>query len=266
MVILLIIVGVCSGVMFLPPVAQDPVYHAFADQRVIVGIPRFLDIVTNIPFLIVGVAGLLLCRAGHITRSRRSWTMFFVGVALVGVGSGYYHADPSDWTLIWDRLPMAVGFMGILVAFLSERIGEWIETDGLAPAVFAGVMSVLWWAVLDDLRPYGVVQLMPFTIIPVGVLLYPGQRGEDRAVMLSMVLYVIAKVFEYYDHAIYAATGLTISGHSLKHFAAAAGCAVLLFMLKRRGQTVPGREAAGRNSIAVEMTGRPSTGMRAVRQ
>ncbi|MHB8844329.1 MAG: ceramidase domain-containing protein [Nitrospirota bacterium] len=234
MVILLIIVGVCSGVMFLPPVAQDPVYHAFADQRVIVGIPRFLDIITNLPFLIVGVAGLLSCRAGHITRSRRSWTVFFAGVALVGIGSGYYHADPIDRTLIWDRLPMSVGFMGILVAVLSERIGAWIETDGLAPAVFAGVMSVLWWAVLDDLRPYGAVQLLPVTVIPTVLLLYPEQRSEDRCIMFSMVLYVIAKVFEHYDHAIYAATGYIISGHSLKHLAAAAGCAAILVMLKRR--------------------------------
>ena len=34
----------------LPKIPQDQAYHLFADQRVLVGIPNFWNVVSNIPF------------------------------------------------------------------------------------------------------------------------------------------------------------------------------------------------------------------------
>jgi hypothetical protein len=108
--------------MVLPPIVQDLAYHHFADQRVIFGVPRFFDVITNLPFLTVGIAGLQFSFRGGISGARYSWTAFFAGVALIGIGSAYYHTDPTDRTLVWDRLPMTIGFMGILASVLSEVI------------------------------------------------------------------------------------------------------------------------------------------------
>jgi hypothetical protein len=36
-----------------------------------------------------------------------SWTLFFAGVTAVGFGSSYYHLNPNDATLVWDRLPVS---------------------------------------------------------------------------------------------------------------------------------------------------------------
>jgi hypothetical protein len=53
------------------------------------------------------------------------------------------------------------------------------------------------------------------------------------------MLYGFAKLFEFYDSAIYSA-GAILSGHTLKHFAAAAACAALLrYFQKRQPIAVP---------------------------
>jgi hypothetical protein len=47
-----------GGLLLLPPISQDQSYHHFADQRTIFGIPTFWNVVSNVPFLAVGAAGL----------------------------------------------------------------------------------------------------------------------------------------------------------------------------------------------------------------
>jgi hypothetical protein len=52
--------------------------------------------------------------------------------------------------------------------------------------------------------------------------------------LIAAALYALAKLFEFYDGAIYSA-GSVLSGHTLKHFAAAAACvAILRYFQKRR--------------------------------
>src|SRR4029078_182721 len=90
------------GLLLLPPISQDQNYHDFADQRTILGIPHFWNVVSNLPFIAVGVA--------RIRHSQRNPAIFvlFVGVLITGFGSSYYHLDPNDHTLFWDRLPMSI--------------------------------------------------------------------------------------------------------------------------------------------------------------
>lgn len=42
-----------------PPIPQSPAYHLFADTRSLLGIPNCLNVVSNLPFAIVGVLGLM---------------------------------------------------------------------------------------------------------------------------------------------------------------------------------------------------------------
>jgi hypothetical protein len=99
-------------------------YHCFADQRPFFGVPNFWNVVSNLPFIAVGVMGL--------QRFRRNSAAFviFLGIFVTGFGSTYYHWDPSDRTLFWDRLPMTLCFMGILTAVVEERVnakaGAWL--------------------------------------------------------------------------------------------------------------------------------------------
>src|SRR6187401_3037436 len=81
------------GLLPLPPLLQNQDYHQFADQRQLLGIPNFWNVVSNLPFIAVGAVGLL--------RFHRDLTTFvlFSGIFLTGFGSSYYHLNPSDVTL-----------------------------------------------------------------------------------------------------------------------------------------------------------------------
>ncbi len=130
--------------MLLPPIAQDPAYHDFADRRGLLGIHNFLDVTTNLVFLAVGIAGVVLCAWRKGIGARWAWLACFFGVALVCFGSGYYHLNPNDDTFVWDRLPMSIGFMALSVAVLAEHMNPRLEKYLLAPAVIFGIASVIY--------------------------------------------------------------------------------------------------------------------------
>ncbi|HXF66069.1 MAG TPA: ceramidase domain-containing protein [Burkholderiales bacterium] len=216
------------------PIPQDRGYHLFADARAFLGLPNFGNVVTNLPFLIVGALGIERCLRAPACGARLSWTVFFAAVALVSFGSAYYHLAPGDDALLWDRLPMAVGFMALLAALLAEHLSPALERPALALAIAAGVASVVLWRMSEDLRPYIWVQTAPFLAILFLLAAYPGRYSHRHYLLYGAGFYAVAKIAEHYDHGIYALTGTAISGHSLKHLLAAAAPYCVVLMLARR--------------------------------
>lgn len=232
--ILFLALAALMVMLSLPPIAQDPAYHDFADSRAFFGIPAFLNVVTNLAFLIVGIVGVRACATGAVAGARWAWLICFGSVALVGVGSGYYHLAPDNGTLVWDRLPMSVGFMALLVAVLAEHLRPRLEKILLAPAMLLGAASVLVWHVAGDLRLYAWVQFMPLLVIPAILLLFDGRYTHRPLLLVALAIYAVAKLAEHYDHTVFEATGQVISGHSLKHLLAAAALFVVYAMLRQR--------------------------------
>jgi hypothetical protein len=218
-----------------PPIHQPLAYHHFADARTLLGVPNFWNVLSNLPFVLVGLAGLAwTVRHLHAIERhlRPAWLLLFAGVALVGLGSGWYHLDPDNSSLVWDRLPMTLAFMAFFAIILGEHVELRLAKLLLWPLLFVGVASVLYWRATDDLRPYALVQFLPVLLIPLLVLLYP-RRGSGP-VWAALGCYVLAKGLEQFDPQVYAALGHAISGHSLKHVAAAAGMGALWLGLKAR--------------------------------
>ena len=217
-----------------PPFGQDLGYHDFADQRVFLGIPNFFDIISNLPFVIVGAAGVSFCLRNPLLELRIAWLSFFAGVAFVGPGSAFYHWIPDNASLVIDRLPMAVAFMGLMTALIGEYVGARIGKILLAPALILGLMSVLCWHWFDDLRLYAWVQFFPLGVLPIVALLLRRRYTGQGFLVVALLCYILAKVAENHDHDIFTLTHELVSGHTLKHLlAASAGLAVLL-MLQRR--------------------------------
>ena len=46
------------ALLFVPPIPQPQDYHQFADQKILLGIPNFWNVVSNLPFIAVGTMGL----------------------------------------------------------------------------------------------------------------------------------------------------------------------------------------------------------------
>ena len=221
------------------PIGQDPAYHGFADQRAFFGISNALNVLSNLPFLLVGVLGLRYALREEELATRTAWGVHFAGTALVCFGSAYFHWEPNNATLVWDRIPMTVAFMGLFVALLSEHMERNIESVLIAPALIVGVGSVLWWAYSGDLRVYVWVQFGPLLAIPILIVFFRGQYSHRHYLLYGLGFYLAAKLAEMWDRQIFEATGNWLSGHSLKHVLAAGAALCLLLMLKRRSTLRP---------------------------
>ena len=233
-VLIAAILGSLTWALSLKPIPQNTDYHSFADTRILVGIPNVLDVMSNLPFLIVGFFGARFCHRLGLGAVGRAWLVLFVGIAFVSVGSAYYHWNPTNQSLVWDRIPMTMAFMGLFVALLGEYLGYRFASILLVPAVLLGTATVLYWALVDDLRLYYWVQLVPFLTIPAVMILFRSRYSHDWLLVAAVGCYAVAKVAEVYDQAIFRATYEVVSGHTLKHLLAAAGCYGVLLMLQCR--------------------------------
>lgn len=215
------------ALMFVPPIAQNPAYHLFADQKTCLGLPNFWNVTSNLPFVLIGIAG--LCRR----HASLSTTMIFVGILLTGFGSIYYHWQPNDDTLFWDRLPMTITFMAILAGAIEERVSPRLGVVLLWPLLAVGLLSLVLWRMTGDLRPYVWVQFFPCLVLPLLFWLTPARYTRTQDWIVAAGLYAVAKVFEFADALVYSAGGL-ISGHTLKHLIAAAACFMILRHFQKR--------------------------------
>lgn len=231
-VIALILVGSLVAMFARAPFAQPQAYHDFADKRAFVGIPNFGDVVSNIAFLIAGLAGLAVCFTRELGRERSAWIVAFGGIVLVSVGSSYYHLAPTDATLFWDRATMTVGFMGVLVAVSSEYVSARFNAM-LWPAVLVGLASVVYWRLFDDLRFYYWIQLGPLLSLLFIILLFRPRYSNRWLLLAGLGWYGVAKLAELGDKVVFAAAQNIISGHTLKHLFAGLGCYFMCLALTR---------------------------------
>ncbi len=220
----------------LPGVPQDPAYHHFADARTLMGVPRAMDTLSNIFFVVFGGIGLVSQFRGRLdylnSAMRASGLVFFAGFVLTGVGSAWYHLDPNDRGLAWDRMGMVIAFAGALGLVAAHRVSVRAANLLLPVALTGGVLSVAWFAATGSVTPYVIMQFGGIGVVA-GVSWLPKQgKGPNWAALIAA--YALAKLLELQDVQVFQLTQGLISGHTLKHvFAALAAWAVLLPLARR---------------------------------
>ncbi len=206
-----------------PSMAQPQAYHHFADARTMWGVHRAMDSLSNIGFLALGVYGLVLSLQGRLeffcASMKGSVTTFFVGMVATAVGSTYYHLAPDDAGLVVDRLGMVIVFAGVLGMAGAHRISDRAGWAMLVLGLVAGPGSLAWWLHSGSITPYGVVQFGGIALACAAMAAPARGVGPHWAGLL--LTYTLAKLFEQYDIAIFDLTHHMVSGHTLKHFAAA---------------------------------------------
>lgn len=246
------------GLVLWGRIPQDPGYHCFADDREFLGIPHFGDVVSNLAFLLVGIAGLMFVLGPkgrallNAPGERLPYGSFFAALVLVTFGSTYYHWAPSNGPLFWDRLPITIGFMALLAAFIADRIDPKWGVRALPVLVILGIAVTYQWLLSEetgplpckaigqgDLRLYILVQAAAVVSIVLMCWLFPARNTNIRYVWMMLLLYGIGKVLEIpaVDVWVYdlldRVSGHTIwvSGHTLKHLVSAVATYMVLAML-----------------------------------
>ena len=222
---------------YFGPLPQDPAYHVFADTRVCGPIPRAGDVLTNLAILTAGIAGVALWRRACIEPEERpAYALLVASMMLTAVGSAYYHWAPSDARLVWDRLPLALTLMALLVLVMADRVDIAFAHVAWWPFALLGAGSVLWWSASGDLLLYLVVRVGAGVLIAFLLLLRTGRYSGVGWLWTALALDVVMTVGEGLDYPIFAATRGVASGHNVKHVLAGAllGCIIAWLVRRRR--------------------------------
>ncbi|MSR74946.1 MAG: hypothetical protein EXS14_05710 [Planctomycetes bacterium] len=228
-------------VVLLPAVPQDPGYHSFHATASCCGLSHAELVLTNLPFLWVGIAALFALLSpsrSSLTRAEAlPWIVATLGIVATGLGSAWYHASPCTERLFWDRLPMTVAFAGLLAAAIAERLGPRCGTYALVALLLIDPATVFWWKHTEalgvgNLVPYALAQFLPLILMPVLMALTPRRTTGLLAWIGAVVLYALAKLLEQADGSL--GHTLVLSGHGWKHVLAALSCAALLQHALRR--------------------------------
>jgi preprotein translocase subunit SecG len=228
-------------VVLIKPISQNNAYNEFSDGRIIWGIPNFFNVISNLPFIIIGTYGFyIILKASMPATIQFIYGWLFLGIIMTGLGSGFYHWTPANEHLVYDRIPMTIIFMSFFSATVAELIDQKWGGLILLPLLLLGIFSVLWWYHTEslgqgDLRLYGFVQYYPMLAIPLVIFLFPSQENKLLIQGLKYVIiwYVFAKICEHFDEQIFQITGI-LSGHSLKHIAAAMSTLIIVSIFKKK--------------------------------
>ena len=235
----------CAVAAVLVPAMPQPLsYHAFADCRAFWSIPNFFNVASNLPFLVGGALGIALIvrGGGQFIEAREAlpYLVFFAGALLTSLGSAWYHLAPDNARLVWDRLPMTLGFAGLVSAAMAERADLRVGLLMMWPLLVSGALTVLYWYATErvgqgNVIPYGLYQGWSVLAIVLLIACFPARRySHGHLLIWAAAWYALAKVFETTDLAVYRLTEGVISGHTIKHVLAAGAVFAVLWGLRLR--------------------------------
>ncbi len=218
-----------------PHVPQWAHYHAFADQRMLLGVPCALDVLSNLAFALMGLWGLLRLRRNRGQQPRAAQRalaqLFFVALVVTALCSGLYHLHPNNDSLSLDRLGMVGAFAALLGLAVADRVSPRAGMCTAAAVLACGPLSVLAWVSTGNLLPWAALQGAGMILLVWLALRRPADRAWGLSLWPVLGWYALAKGLELGDHTVFALTQGLVSGHTLKHVAAALAAWPLLALM-----------------------------------
>ncbi len=209
--------------------------HAFIDARGFFGIPNCMDVLSNLPFLLGGIWGLIaLHRAKQVAAPlQNAARVFFIGLIFTCLGSSFYHWAPSDAGLMIDRLGMAIAFAGIISLAAGSRLGAAVSSRATPVLLLLAPLAAIAAYTLQNVLPWAIVQFGGMALIVWLSCLPRSKQIPSMHLGALIALYALAKLFEAQDAPIFELTQGVISGHSLKHLAASLAAVPVILALRK---------------------------------
>lgn len=221
---------------YLPSSDKDS-YFLFADNLTRFGINNCSDVLSNLGFLVASIYGLFILKSSNkIPISYKTPLItIIVGAFLTCFGSAYFHNNPNSDTLFWDRMPMTIGFSGVVILMLMDRLHYHKLVIPLSIVlVMTGLLTVFGWHTkIFTLRPYLIVQYGCLIFTFLTLLLTKPSYIKTGTMLFALSFYVLAKLTEKYDILIFNITSNAISGHTIKHLLAAVAIFLILHQFKK---------------------------------
>lgn len=219
---LAVFVALLLAAWFAPALEQPPHAHDFADARTLWGVPRALDVLSNLPFAFGGVLGLLALKGRSLAPQQRNCAaLFFIGLVTTALASAFFHWAPDAFGLAVDRSGMSIAFAGLIGLIVATHVSDRAGRATAMALVVLGPIAAWTCQASGNVLPWAIVQFGGMLL----VLALAFARTRPAALQVGwgwiLLAYGVAKLFEANDQAIFEATGQLFSGHTLKHIVAA---------------------------------------------
>jgi hypothetical protein len=224
-----------------PNVAQYARYHVFADQRALWGLPFAMDVLSNLPFAVMGAWGLARLQVMPRGTQRTLSSVFFVGLLVTTICCTWYHLRPDDAGLALDRLGMVLAFAGVTGLAVADRLSLRAGACMAIGVAVLGPVAVGVWASTANLLPWSILQGGGMLLVVTMAARRPiaGAWGVPLGALIAW--YALAKLLELGDQSVFELTHGIVSGHSLKHVAAALAAWPLIALMHNGGQALSGQ-------------------------
>ena len=255
-----------------PWMAQPAHHHEFADRRVWEAIPFAMDVLSNLPFALWGALGLfVVCSSagqrtqgqsragGEFSASRVQAglaALFFVGLLVTAGASSWYHLQPDDTGLMFDRLAMTVAFAGLLGLAAAGRVTPRAGVILAGALLVSGPLSIWAWSTSGNIVPWAVVQFGGIALVLWLACLRPLPQALPISWFALIGIYAFAKLLELADHQVFDWTGHLVSGHSLKHVVASFAAWPVVVALNGWAQACKQRNRAPASAAKSSIPGR----------
>ena len=227
--------------LFVGPIPQKDSYHQFADQRTLAGVANFWNVISNLPFALIAVWGFSTSQQLHDKDGKVISYLISAGFFFLTFGSGYYHLQPDNISLVYDRLPMSLIFMSFFSWIIYDRINRAKGFLLFIALNVLGISTVLYWIYTEqsgvgDLRWYAMVQFFPIIAIPLILWFYKSSFKHEREIIPIFAFFGFGKLAESYDAQIHTWLADVISGHTLKHVLMAAAGYYIVKMIRKKSR------------------------------
>ena len=128
---------------------------------------------------------------------------------------------------------MSVAFAGLLGLAVQTRIDDISARITTAVVLLAAPISVWVWSQTSNVLPWVLVQAGGMVIILWLSFVAPRRHALPVELGWGIGLYAVAKLLEMSDSDVFEISGHAISGHSLKHWVAAAAALPVLRALQQ---------------------------------
>ena len=246
--LLLAVAALAALAALLPATGLPAGYHDSADQRTLLGLPHALDVLSNLPFAVMGAWGLWWLRRVPLDRlgtaQRGLAGLLFIGLIATAFCSSGYHLDPHDAGLCIDRVGMSLAFAGLLGLAAADRISARAGVALVALVAVAAPATALVAWLGGNMTPWAVLQGGALVLLAALAVRRPQPGALGFSIAGVIAFYAAAKALELADAPVFALTQHLISGHSAKHVVAALAAWPVVRALQRAAQAPANGAAA----------------------
>uniref|UniRef100_A0A8R7TSJ2 Uncharacterized protein n=1 Tax=Triticum urartu TaxID=4572 RepID=A0A8R7TSJ2_TRIUA len=132
------------------------------------------------------------------------------------------------------RHKMMMSASSLLSILVIERVDERAGLSCLISLLSLLLVGSVCERILDDMRLWVVLNLVPCVAIPALLFLFPPKYTHSRFWFLATGFYLLARFEGLADRKVYSVNRYFISGHSLEHLCFAMVTLILTVMLSFR--------------------------------